>query len=108
MARDGEPFDVHNDPDAPGMPIHIKLAIIILLPALIALIICTMWKNQMKTAVKAKMACNYIPPGGFRLTGQEDTFLFKTQSRTKVESNKSSSGGTTRDSRGFSGRSGKF
>jgi len=108
MARSGTPFDRHTDPDAPGVPILVKLAIIILLPALIAFIICSTWKKQMKTAVKAKFASNYIPPGGFKLTGQADTFLYRTQTRTKVETKSSSSRGTTVDSRGFSGRSGKF
>jgi len=61
----------------------------------------------MKTARIATTACNYIPPGGFQLTGSEDTFLYQTVTRTKVQSS-SSSGGTSVDSKGFSGRSGKF
>lgn len=108
MARDGTPFDRNTDPDAPGMPILMKLAIIILLPALIALLVCSMWKSQMKTAKKAKTASNYIPQGGFRLTGKTDMFLYRTQTRRKVESSSSSGGGTTVNSRGFSSKSGKF
>ena len=107
MARDGTPFDRHNDPNATDTSFMIKLAATIIIPLLIALIVCSIWKSQMKTAVPARTACNYIPEGGFQLTNQADTFLYQTVIRTKIEKS-SSSGGTTTDSRGFSGRSGKF
>jgi len=108
LARDGSPFDVGTDPDAQSSSILIKLAVTILLPLMIAFGICTMWKSQMKTARMAVSACNYIPPGGFVLTGQADTFLYRTVTRVKMQSNSSSSGGTTIGGSGFSGRSGKF
>jgi len=105
MARDGKPFD-----EADSGSIIFKLAVTILLPLLVAFIVCSMWKKQMKTAVTAKTASYYIPDGGFRLTGQVDMFLYKTRTKTKIQKTSSSSGGggTTRDSKGFSGRSGKF
>ena len=107
LARSGEPFDRGTDPANAGTAILIKLAVVILIPALIAWVICQMWKSQMKTAVPARAAANYIPPGGFNLTGQADMFLYRTQTREKVQTS-SSSGGTTTDSSGFSGRSGKY
>jgi len=107
MARDGTPFDRHNDPNATDTSYMLKLGVIIIIPLLIAFIVCSIWKSQMKTAVLARTACNYIPPGGFQLTNQEDVFLYRTTQRIKIERS-SSSGGTTTDSRGFSGRSGKF
>ena len=61
-----------------------NLAIVILVPLLIAFIVCSVWKGQMKTARVARTACNYIPPGGFNLTKQEDTFLYQTRTRVKV------------------------
>ena len=79
----------------------------ILLPLLIAFIVCGVWKRQMKTAVAARAAAEYISEGGFQLTNQADMFLYRTEDRRKIET-KSSSGGTTRDSGGYSGRSGKF
>jgi len=104
MARDGTPFDR----DSSGSLV-VKLAITILVPLLVALIICSMWKKQMKTAVAARAAANYIPPGGFNITGQKDMFMYKTTDRKKIETQQSKSGGgTTVDSKGFSGRSGKF
>jgi len=107
MARDGTPFDRHTDPNAEGTSILIKLAVVIFIPLIVAFLICSVWKSQMKTARVAATACNYIPPGGFQLTGSADTFLYRTVTRTKIQQ-KSSSGGTTVNSRGFSGRSGKF
>jgi len=108
MARNGTPFDVHTDPNAQGTSILVKLAIIILIPLFIAFLVCSYWKSQMKTARIATTACNYIPPGGFQLTNSADTFLYQTVTRTKIQSSSSSGGGTTTNSRGFSGRGGKF
>jgi len=107
MARDGTPFDIGTDPEAVRTGNLIKVAVTILLPLLIAFLICANWKSKMKTAKIATTACNYIPANGFILTGQADTFLYQTVTRTKIEKS-SSSGGTTINSSGFSGRGGKF
>ena len=72
----------------------IKLAVVVLVPIVIAAIVCSIWKSQMKTAVIAKTASNYIPPGGFKLTNKADTFLYRTQTRTKIQTSSSSSGTT--------------
>jgi len=103
MARDGKPFDKNTDPDYLRSQLITKLAVIIIIPSLISFVLCTIWKAQMKTARIARAADNYIPPGGFKLTGQTDKFLYKTTARRKIES--SSSGSSSRSS---SGRSGKF
>jgi uncharacterized protein len=82
----------------------IKLAVIILVPILIARSVLKRWKRNMKTAVIASIADNYIPKDGFKLTGKEDTFLYRTTSRTRIErSSSSSSGGGSSSS--SSGRS---
>jgi len=107
MARNGTPFDRHTDPQGQGDSILLKVAVVIFVPLLIAFLICSIWKSQMKTAKMATTACNYIPEGGFQLTNSTDTFLYRTVTRTKVQSS-SSGGGTSVNSRGFSGRSGKF
>jgi len=107
MARNGTPFDRHTDPAAQRESNLIKIAVVIIVPLIIAFIICSVWKSQMKSARIATTACNYIPPGGFQLTGHADTFLYQTRTRVKIQSS-SSSGGTSVNSRGFSGRGGKF
>jgi uncharacterized protein len=80
----------------------IKLAIVILLPLLIALIVCSRWKAKMKTAKIARTADNYIPANGFNLTGQADLFLYRTTTRRKIERESSSSGGSSSSSSGRS------
>ena len=111
MARAGTPFDTNTDPAMDREDFLYRLTAVIFLPLLLAILICEMWKKQMKTAVSATTAHNYIPANGFKLTGQADMFLYKTQTRTKIERNTnttSGGGGTTRDSKGYSGKSGKF
>ena len=81
----------------------IKLAVVILVPILIAWIICSKWKSKMKTANIARTADNYIPKNGFNLTNQTDQFLYRTTIRTRIEqSSSSSSGGSSSSSSGSS------
>ena len=68
-----------------------QLAITILVPLVIAFLVCTLWRSKMKTAKIARTATNYIPEGGFRLTGHGDVFLYRTTTRTKIQSSSSSS-----------------
>ncbi|NLB17901.1 MAG: TPM domain-containing protein [Syntrophomonadaceae bacterium] len=111
MARDGTPFDIDTDEvlaaEKAKSSFWIRLAVVILVPLLIAGLICLIFLSQMKTAVKQRKADYFIPEGGFNLTRRIDQFLFRTETRTQIEK-KSSSGGTSVGSDGFSGRSGKF
>ncbi len=107
MARSGSPFDTNSDPGYGKIGIPAKLGITIILPVLIAFFVCGIWKRQMKTAVPARDARNYIPQNGFTMTVQDDRFLYRTETRRKIEKS-SSGGGTTVNSSGSSGRSGKF
>ncbi len=109
LARSGKPYDWGSDPFNIALVLIIKLAVCLLVPALIAWLICSRWKKQMKTAVSAKTAHNYIPKGGFALTNQSDSFLYRTETKRKIERSSSSGGGTHRSSSsGSTGRSGKF
>lgn len=107
MAYSGSPFDKSTDSGSRKMGVPIKLVITFGLPFMIAFLICGRWKSQMKTAVLARGARNYIPQNGFSLAVQEDRFLYRTETRQKIEKPSSSEGTTTRSS-GSSGRSGKF
>lgn len=111
MAADDRPFDTDTDPDYGRAGLPVKLAITIFVPLLIAGIVCLIWRGQMKTAVLARTADNYIPQNGFHLTRREDRFLYRTETRRIIEKKSSSGGGgggTSTDRSGFSGRSGKF
>jgi len=86
-----------------------KLAVAVIIGLLIALIVCLVFRSQMKTARKQRAAANYIPAGGFVLTGSSDNYIRSTETRRTVRDDSSSKGGgTTVDSGGFSGKSGKF
>ena len=61
----------------------------------------------MKTARKQTAAADYIVPGSENLRIREDVFTYRTETREVIES-KSSSGGTSVGSDGFSSHSGKF
>lgn len=107
MAENGTPFDVDTDEEKAQTSIWVKLAIVILIPLLIAGIICLIWLRKMKTAVSERAAENYMPDGGFNLTNQTDTFINRTETRTRIEK-KPPSGGTSIGSGGSSSAKGKF
>ena len=77
---------------------------------LIALVVCLIFKAQMKTARKATGARNYLVDGTFQHTESRDDYIRTTRSTEKIERNdsgsSSSSGGSSVDSDGFGGSSG--
>ena len=82
-------------------------AAIAVLLLLTALVVCLVMKGKMKTARKQTHADAYIPQNGVRMLRQEDVYLTTTQTRVKIETQKSG-GGTSVNSGGFSHSSGKF
>ena len=99
--RQGTPVDVNREE---GSGMGFALVMILLVPAAIAGIACGIMASSMKTARKKTHADDYRQ--GLQLTGRHDRFMTRTVVRQKIEN--SSSGGTTVNSRGFSGKSGKF
>ena len=64
-------------------------------------------KRSMKTARLKANATDYVRPGSFQLTRQQDLYLYRTRTRVRVQSsNSSSGGGRSGGSRGGGG--GKF
>ncbi|MCL2046667.1 MAG: TPM domain-containing protein [Oscillospiraceae bacterium] len=106
MALNGRPFDTRTDRSNVGRKILVSIVISII----VSFLLCSVWRSKMKTASIAKTAHNYIPAGGFMLTGQMDQFLYRTTTRTRIQSNTSSGSGraTSGRSGGSSGRSGRF
>ena len=107
MDAQGEPFDQATDPERLEDIQVLKWLAVILVPLLTALVACLVMKGKMKTARKQTHADAYIPQNGVRLTRQDDVYLTTTQTRVKIETQKSS-GGTSVNSGGFSHSSGKF
>lgn len=104
MARSGQPLDL-------GSRIHpiFPVLVSLILGFLLALIICGSLSTaaSKKTSVKT-MADDYLKSGGMQITHRSDKYAYTTQNRRKIEKSSSSSGGTSIDQEGFSGKSGKF
>ena len=115
VGSNGQEYHSYNAPGASrGMPTGLKLLIGLGAPCLIALIVCSTFKAQMKTANLRTTAEEYVVPGSAVLRAQEDRFLHRTETRVPIQTQSSSgrggsSGGSSFHSGGgFSGRSGKF
>lgn len=92
-----------------GSAITSKIALIFVIPLLIAAVVVWIVGQKMKTVARAREALAYTPDG-LQLTEHTDLFINTTVIRRK-KSNSSSGGGGGRSHRsggGFSGTSGKF
>lgn len=111
---DGLDYHEYNAPGRSEMPVALKLVIAIGAPSLIALIVCSTFKAQMKTAKERTTAEDYVVPGSATLRIREDRFTHRTESRTRINTDSGSSrgggggGSSFHSGGGFSGRSGKF
>jgi len=106
----GTPFDIDTDPEYGRVPTGTKIAIIVIIPAIIAFIACTIMKGKMKSVALKTNANDYISRQGVALTDSSDIYTHTTQTRVRIEepSRSSGHGGTSIGSGGFSGKSGKF
>ena len=85
--------------------------IIIGVSLILALVVCLIMKSRMKTAKIATCAEGYIPMGGVDLRVMESDLIRTTRRvihHSSDDDDSSFGGGTSIDSSGFSGRSGKF
>mgnify|MGYP002626119010 CR=1 FL=1 len=98
----GEPFDVGSKKS-----IFMRVLIVVFVPLIISLIVCMVFYGQMKNAKKATQADNYIPADGFTLTREVDQYTHTTTTRRRIERDSSSHGGSSVDSHGFGGSSGR-
>jgi len=104
QAREGNPLDVGSNP----LIRHAGILISIVTALVIALVITALAaKYSMQSVSRAHTAAAYLDAGSVTITGREDRFSHVTEARERIESDHSS-GGTTIDSDGFSGKSGKF
>ena len=110
----GQEYHSYNAPDQAqrGIPTGTKLAIVVIVPLLLALIVCTVFKAQMKTAKEKTGAEDYLVPHSMDLQIRQDTFTHRTETRTRIDSDSGHRGGgggsSFHSGGGFSGRSGKF
>ena len=78
----------------------------------IGLIIVQVWKSRMNTALAQTQAAAYMVPGSLAFKEKKDSFLFCTVTKTKLQTENSSSGGggvhTGSSGRSHGGRGGKY
>ena len=102
QARNGTPYDVNTAPKGFN-------PLIIVIPLVLALVVCLVLTGQMKTAKRKTEAGDYMVQGGAEMRVVQDIFTHRTVTRQVIQSeNKGGGGGTTINARGFSGKSGKF
>ena len=103
QARNGTPYDVDTAPKGFN-------PLIIVIPLVLALAVCLVLTGQMKTAKRKTEAGDYMVPNGVEMRVVQDIFTHRTVTRQVIQQNenKGGGGGTTINSRGFSGKSGKF
>ena len=103
QARNGTPYDVNTAPKGFN-------PLIIVIPLVLALVVCLVLTAQMKTAKRKTEAGDYMVQGGTEMRVVQDIFTHRTVTRQVIQSeNKGGGGGgTTINARGFSGKSGKF
>lgn len=103
QAANGTPYDVDTAPKGFN-------PLIVVIPLVLALVVCLVLTGQMKTANQKTEAGEYIIQNGTNMRVVQDIFTHRTVTRQVIEQNNNSSGGggTTVNSRGFSGGSGKF
>lgn len=106
-AQEGQPVDVYyssEDTDV-GIEAYFIAAVIGLVAAAIT---CSSYKRQMRTAVLATEAEEYVDVGRTDIRIRSDKFKYMSRTEEKIESEDKNRGGTTVNSRGFSGKKGKF
>lgn len=124
-ASNGTPVDIliPDDPYTPYEPYkptwedYVRRFLFMLLPSSLAsLIVCSILRSKSKTVHIATNANRYVDDG-LRLFNSSDIFLHRSQTRRRIETENRVSmssgggshyGGTTVNSSGFSGKSGKF
>ncbi len=87
------------------------MGLMTVLSCMIAGAVCVSLKRKMRTVRPKSEANAYVAAGGLRLTEQYDRYTHTTETRRKIERERSSGGGGSTVSRsggGGSGRSGKF
>lgn len=92
------------DPDYEAGPNWKALGIAVLASCVIALIVCFIFKAQMKSARLKTDAADYVTKHEITFTTKEDRFTHSTETRVRIHDDDDSGGGGGVDSDGFTGR----
>ena len=111
MALEGTPLDVQIQGTSQEGSLFMAIPMALLPAAALSLVICFIFKRQMKTARRQIDAFEYVVGNSVDFRVRQDIFTHVTHSRRKINTSSGGSkpgGGTTVRSSGFSGKSGKF
>ena len=119
LAKNGNPLDTINYEEVPEVPgwTPTELMLIIFVPCLIALGVCSVYRAQMKTAKRQFFAMPYVDESRSHMRVNTDQFLSRNVVRTPIprkddddgpRASGGRPGGTSINSGGFSHKSGKF
>ena len=111
MALEGTPLDVQIQGTSQEGSLFMAIPMALLPAAALSLVICFIFKRQMKTARRQTDAFEYVVGNSVDFRVRQDIFTHVTHSRRKINTSSGGSkpgGGTTVRSSGFSGKSGKF
>lgn len=107
QARSGRPYDSGNLPKGSVPPVLIPIAIGV--GAVIALIICLVWRAQLKSVRARSSAVDYVRSGSFNVTRSRDIFLYsKLECREKPKDDGGSSTHASSSGSEHGGGGGKF
>ena len=92
-ARENKPYDVNHMPKEKfNVPMYLGISSLIGL--LVALVVCLIFKGQLRSVMSKPFAFDYIKEGSFNLTRVRDIYLYRRVRKTrKPEPTKSSGGG---------------
>ena len=94
--------------DSTPLIVLVGTGISLLVGCVAAFVIAVGLSSRLMKSVSAKTEANtYLIAGSVEITGRADHFTHTTEIRQKIETD-SDRGGTTADSEGFSGTSGKY
>lgn len=94
-----------------AVPPHLKwymLPLALLIGFVIALIIMSIFKKQLKSVEMQRGAVNYVRPGSMNVTAARDTYLYSTVTRTARPKNNSSGSSHSSGGGSYSGGGSKF
>ena len=97
QAATGDPFDVHNLPQPPKEPFNAGMAIVIALVVgfIIGKIYTGKLKGQLQSVTAQRAAAGYVKQGSLNVTNARDFFLYRSVTKTAMESDSSSGGGSS-------------
>ena len=110
-AENNNPVDIQDRHLGEELGFGWSVGLIVVLPCLVALIVCSIQAAKLKSVKAASQALEYAVPGSLRIYDHADRFSHVTTTRVKIESESrggGGGGGTSVNSGGFSHSSGKF